>query len=84
VRGEGNSRNTVITETKEEAIKIGRNITKNQKSELIIHGGDGKIKDNPPRRTVMEMIRFHLEIRSTKLSFQPRIKCGINSSENPE
>ena len=44
VKGEGNSRATVITDTKAEAIKIGREIAKNQNSELVIHGKDGKIQ----------------------------------------
>lgn len=45
VRGEGNSRNTAIKMTKEEALKKAKQIAINQKSELVIHGKDGKIKD---------------------------------------
>lgn len=45
VHGEGNTRNTVIKNTKNEALKTARRIAMNQKSELIIHGKDGKIKD---------------------------------------
>jgi len=44
VLGEGNSRKTKNTETKNEAVVIARKIAINQKSELIIHGKDGKIK----------------------------------------
>ncbi|SYW00387.1 conserved hypothetical protein [Oenococcus oeni] len=57
VHGEGNSRATVHTDTKIEAIKKARQISQNQHSELIIHNRDGKIaqKDshghdpNPPK-----------------------------------
>lgn len=45
IKGEGNDRYTVITETKNEAEKIGREIAKNQKSELVIHGRNGLIQD---------------------------------------
>lgn len=44
VKGEGNSKATKITKTKEEAIKVAREISRNQNSELIIHGKDGKIQ----------------------------------------
>ena len=33
-----------ICETKKEAEKVGREISKNQQSELVIHGKDGKIQ----------------------------------------
>ena len=46
VRGEKNKRNTRLTETKEEALKIARQIAKNQKSELIIKNKQGKIIDS--------------------------------------
>ncbi len=44
VKGEGNNRFTAITETKRDATTIARDIAKNNKSELIIHGKDGKIQ----------------------------------------
>ncbi len=44
IRGEGNKRLTKVTETKAEAINIARKISKNQNSELIIHGRNGKIQ----------------------------------------
>ncbi|MBZ4662808.1 MAG: hypothetical protein JG776_490 [Caloramator sp.] len=44
VKGEGNNKSTKVTETKKEAIDIARQIAKNQESELIIHGKDGKIQ----------------------------------------
>lgn len=34
------------TNTKQEAIDIARKISKNQKSELVIHGKDGKIQNS--------------------------------------
>ncbi len=45
VIGEGNLKPTKILPTKIDAINYGRNIAKNQKSELIIHGLNGKIQD---------------------------------------
>lgn len=44
VKGAGNSRATAITSTQREAINIAREIAKNQKSELIVHGTDGRIR----------------------------------------
>jgi hypothetical protein len=54
VLGEGNSRATSTHNTQQEAIKSARNIAINQKSELVIHGKDGRIRDknsygNDPR-----------------------------------
>lgn len=45
VKGEGNSRNTKITSTKEEAVKHARDIAKNMKKELVIHNRNGQISD---------------------------------------
>lgn len=44
VKGAGNSKATVITDTKQQAIDKAREIAKNQGSELIVHGKDGKIQ----------------------------------------
>jgi hypothetical protein len=59
VKGEGNSKSTAHTDTKQEAIDIAKQIAQNQQSELIIHGKDGKIQDkdsygndpHPPKDT---------------------------------
>ena len=45
VRGEKNSRITKNFETQKSAIEKGREIAINQKSEVIIHGRDGKIRE---------------------------------------
>lgn len=45
VRGAGNKRNTKIVTTQKEAIDIAREIAINQKSEVVIHRTDGKIRD---------------------------------------
>lgn len=45
VIGENNSKATITTKTQKEAIAIAKTIAKNQHSELIIHGRDGKIRD---------------------------------------
>lgn len=44
VTGEGNSKATKITRTQQQAINVARQISKNQKSELVIHGQDGRIR----------------------------------------
>lgn len=44
VKGEGNNKATVITDTQQQAIDAGRNIAKNQQSELLIHGRNGQIR----------------------------------------
>lgn len=44
VRGEGNDRATSIHPTQQQAIDVARDITRNQQSELFIHGRDGKIR----------------------------------------
>lgn len=45
VLGEGNSKATAITTTQSKAIKIAKNIAINQKSELVIHGTNGRIRE---------------------------------------
>jgi hypothetical protein len=45
VKGEGNAKYTAITENKRDATVIARNIAKNNKSEIVIHGKDGRIQD---------------------------------------
>ena len=45
IKGEGNSRATKRTETQQAAIDIAREISRNQQSELIIHGRNGQIRD---------------------------------------
>ena len=44
IKGAGNQKVTVITDTKAEAVDRARDIAKNQGSELVIHGKDGKIQ----------------------------------------
>jgi Uncharacterized protein conserved in bacteria (DUF2188) len=45
VRGEKNSKVTVITPTQREAIDTAREIARHQESELIIQGRHGQIRD---------------------------------------
>lgn len=45
VKGEGNSGATARTSTQKETIDIGREISRNQRSELVIHRPDGTIRD---------------------------------------
>ena len=45
VKGEGNSKLTAKTDAKADALKIGKEIAKNQQSELTILGKDGKIQN---------------------------------------
>lgn len=44
VKGAGNTRATAVTRTQAEAMDIGRRISRNQGSELFIHGIDGRIR----------------------------------------
>lgn len=43
VRGEGNTRVTKHFNIKKDAVDYARQISRNQKSELVIHNKDGKI-----------------------------------------
>lgn len=45
VKREGSKRFTVITETQKDAITVARGIARNNKSEIVIHSRDGKIRD---------------------------------------
>jgi hypothetical protein len=45
VKGAGNSRTTSVHATQQEAINRGREIAQNQKSELLIHGENGRIRE---------------------------------------
>lgn len=54
VKGAGNTKATKVTSTQKEAIDVAREIAKNQSSELLIHGKDGRIREkdshgNDPR-----------------------------------
>ncbi len=45
VKGAGNSKATARTSTQKAAIDIGRKISRNQESELVIHRPNGRIRD---------------------------------------
>lgn len=45
VRGENNSKDTSHHKTQKEANEAARGIAKNQKSEVLIHGTNGKIRE---------------------------------------
>ncbi|WP_223901269.1 DUF2188 domain-containing protein [Adlercreutzia equolifaciens] len=45
LKGEGNSRATRIFDTQRDAIEYGRDVARNQGSELVIHRPDGRIRD---------------------------------------
>lgn len=57
VRGAGNGKATAVFRTQAEAVDAGRRIAQNQRSELLVHGRDGRIRSkdsfggdpNPPR-----------------------------------
>lgn len=44
VKSEGATKATRVTKTQQESADIAREIAKNQGSEMIIHGKDGKIR----------------------------------------
>lgn len=45
VKGAGNTKATLNVSTQKEAIKIATSIAKNQKSEVVIHNREGKIRE---------------------------------------
>lgn len=45
IKGEGNTKLTSTFETQVEAIAKAREISRNQQSELFIHGADGRIRE---------------------------------------
>lgn len=45
VRGANNQKVTKVTSTQKEAIEIAKDIAINQKSELLIHGENGQIRE---------------------------------------
>jgi uncharacterized protein YdaT len=45
IKGEGNRRATSVHETQKEAIEAAREIARKQRSELFIHGQDGRIRE---------------------------------------
>ncbi len=59
VKKEGNQRASSVHPTQKQAIDAGRDAAKAERSELVIHGRDGKIRDKdsfgpdpfPPRDT---------------------------------
>lgn len=57
VTKDGGKRASAITDTQKEAIDKGKSIAQREKTELVIHGNDGKIREknsygndsNPPK-----------------------------------
>lgn len=57
VKGAGNEKATKVTDTQKQAINVAIPIAKNHKSEVVIHGSNGRIRDkdsygkdpNPPK-----------------------------------
>ena len=45
VRGAGSRRASSVHQTQQEAIDAGRDIARNQRTELFIHGRDGRIRE---------------------------------------
>lgn len=45
VKGAGNTRATIVTDTQKEANQIATQIAKNQGSEVLIHGENGRIRE---------------------------------------
>ena len=45
VKGAGNTKATARTTTQAEAISIAKSIAVNKKSELVIHGTDGRLRE---------------------------------------
>ncbi len=45
VKGAGNEKATKVTGTQKQSIAVAKEIAKHQKSEVVIHGTDGRIRD---------------------------------------
>lgn len=45
VKGAGNDRATSVHSTQREAVEAARNIARNQGSEMLIHGENGRIRE---------------------------------------
>lgn len=45
VRGAGNARDTRRCSTQAEAIEVARRVARNQRSELLVHGRDGRVRE---------------------------------------
>ena len=45
VKGAGNTKATIIVDTQNKAISIGKSIAQNQSSELFVHGKNGQIRE---------------------------------------
>lgn len=45
VKGAGNERATSVHQTQADAIKAGREIARNNQSEILIHGRNGQIRE---------------------------------------
>jgi uncharacterized protein YdaT len=45
VRGEGNEKDTSLHDTQADAIDAARDIARNQRTEIVVHRMDGKIRD---------------------------------------
>lgn len=45
VRGAGNEKATKVTDTQKQAINAAKEIAKHQKSEVVVHRTDGRIRD---------------------------------------
>lgn len=45
VKGEGNTKATVVTQTQKDANKIATEIARSQGSEVLIHGENGRIRE---------------------------------------
>ena len=55
VKGAGNSKATIRTETQAEAIAVAREIARNQEAELFINGVDGRATAEPETVTIRRM-----------------------------
>ena len=46
VKRENSQRASIHTDTKQEAVDLGRQISRNQETEFVIHGRDGQIQSS--------------------------------------
>jgi hypothetical protein len=86
VKKEGSNRFTVITDTQRDAIKVAREIAKSHKSELIVHGRDGKImeKDSYENFPHPAKLQQNQTIMETRNGLKPGPKRIADSTGKPD
>ena len=86
VKKEGSTRFTVITDNERDAVKVAREIAKSHRSELIVHGRDGKIKEKNSYESHTQEGNLHLNqaIIETRNGLKPGPKKIATTTGKPD